>query len=198
MAERQDRLGLRNDPLNLSLRRLPGAVSATKENSNTVVDRRPSSMREQRRYVSEDSDDEAIVQGHAGRAHDREGEDDDYAPGEGEDEFIEVEDSPAPLWDQYLCYKLKREPEFLTSAEARMETAAGQAYQAASSLSRSGVEEGQGIHALLGSRRRCLPYSGLDISKDNCPDLRYVYEQEYEIQGRGGGGLDGYRQFRTL
>jgi hypothetical protein len=73
----------------------------------------------------------------------------DYAPGEGEDEFIEVEESPALFWDQYLRDKLKREPEFLTSAEARMETAAGQASQRASSLSRSGVEEGQGIHALL-------------------------------------------------
>jgi hypothetical protein len=99
--------------------------------------------------VFEDSDDEAIVQGHAGRAHDREGEDDDYAPGEGEDEFTEVVESPALLWDQYLRDKLKREPEFLTSAEARMETAAGQASQEASNLSSSGIEERQGIHALL-------------------------------------------------
>jgi hypothetical protein len=149
MVERKDRLGLRNDPLNWSRRRLPGAVAATKENANTVVDRRPSRMREQRRYVFEDSDDEAIVQGQAGRAHDLEGEDDDYAPGEGEDEFIEVEESPALLWDQYLRHKLKREPGFLTSAEARMETAAGQASQAASNLSSSGIEERQGIHALL-------------------------------------------------
>jgi hypothetical protein len=47
MAERQDRLGLRNDPLNWSRRRPPGAVSATKEKANTVVDKRPSRMREQ-------------------------------------------------------------------------------------------------------------------------------------------------------
>jgi hypothetical protein len=200
MAGRRDRLGIRNDPLNWPRRILSGAVSTTKENANTAVHMRPNRLRKTRRYVFEDSDDELPVHGQSARAREGQGQgdDDEYAPGEDEDEFSEAEESTALLWSKYLRDKLRREPEFLTSAEARMETVAGQASQAASSLSRSGVEEGQGINLLEGSRIRCLPYSGLEITNDNCPDLRYVYEQEYEIQVRRGGSLDGFRQFRTL
>ena len=57
--------------------------------------------------------------------------------------------------------------------------------QAAANLVEGGVEN---LIALDGSRRRCVPYTGLALSHEplNCPDLLYVYEQLYEIRIRRG------------
>jgi hypothetical protein len=49
------------------------------------------------------------------------------------------------------------------------------------------------------SRRRCSPYASLALSHEpeNCPDLRYVYEQQYEMHIQRGAPKDGYHQFKS-
>lgn len=69
--------------------------------------------------------------------------------------------------------------------------------KAAADLEENGVEDGGGLDS---SRRRCIPYAGLALSHEpeNCPDLRYVYEQVYEIRIRRGGRKEGYHQFKAV
>jgi hypothetical protein len=196
MADRRDRVGFRNDPLNLSRTRF-SSLSTEKVNNRMKRGIRTPRIRAQQDYVLEESEGEGYVE-NARRQQTYEEIDKDYTVHDDDDEFLEMEMSPSLLWDQYLRDKLRRDPEFFTSAEARMEKNAAHESHAAANLSNWVVGEGQVNSLLKGSRGRCLSYSGLDITKENCPDLLYVYEQEYEIQIRRGGNLDGYRQFRTL
>jgi hypothetical protein len=119
-----------------------------------------------------------------------------YAPEEEENK--DEEETPSMLWAQYLRKLRLRDPGFFGSADARMETEATQGSHAAAGLETFDVEDARGVVAFEGCRSCSAQYKGLETSKENCPDLRYVYEQEYEIQIRRGGKLDGYRQFRTL
>jgi hypothetical protein len=79
-----------------------------------------------------------------------------------------------------------------------METEATQGSHAAVGLERGGVEDARGLDIHAGWHGHHPPYKGLYTTKKNCRDLRYVYDQEYEIQIRRGGKLDGYRQSQTL
>jgi hypothetical protein len=68
--------------------------------------------------------------------------------------------------------------------------------QAASRFGQSPTLDPGGIHL---SRRRTKKYDalGLEHEAENCPDLRYVYEQQYEITILRGCAVDPYRQFKT-
>jgi hypothetical protein len=70
--------------------------------------------------------------------------------------------------------------------------------QADAGLEQIRVENAGGASVFEGSRSRIAQYKVPKTSKENCPDLMYVYEQECEIQIRRRGKLDGYGQFRTL
>jgi hypothetical protein len=111
---------------------------------------------------------------------------------EEEDDQDDNEMSVVTRWGRYL----RMLPvDFFNSSEARMQQSGTS--QAAASLAEDGVEDGGYFNS---SRRRCVPYAGLAIchEPENCPDLRYVYEQVYEIRIRRGGRKEGYYQFRAV
>jgi hypothetical protein len=86
-------------------------------------------------------------------------------------------------------------PDFFTSAEARMEIG-GSESQAAARLGQGSIVDIGGIDL---SRRRAKKYEalGLEHEPENCPDLRYVYEQQYEISILRGRAVEPYRQLKT-
>jgi hypothetical protein len=194
IEERRERLGTRNDPLCRRPTRFPGP--ALQSRGGAGAQRRGQRLSGACRNVADDSDEGEFSSGADAELR-------DYMPGEEEEEEEEEEDeeeeeTPTLLWAQYLRTLRSRDPDFFRSAEARMETEATQGSQAATGLEQVGVENARGTSIFEGCRSRSTQYKGLETSKENCPDLRYVYEQEYEIQIRRGGKLDGYRQFRTL
>jgi hypothetical protein len=191
MENRRERLGTRNDPLRCLKTRRPG--SNTQPRLGTGTHRRFPRQSRSCRVLADESDEHEFSGG-------ADAECSDYAPENEEEESEEEkeEETPTLLWAQYLRTLLSRAPDFFTSAEARMESEATEGSQAAVGLAMGGVEDASRAGVFEGFPSRSAQYKGLETSKENCPDLRYVYEQEYEIQIRRGGKLDGYRQFRTL
>jgi hypothetical protein len=188
MEDRRERLGTRNDPLRCRPTRIPGYDCQLRGGGGAQI--RVQRQSRSSRVIADESDDDEMSGG-------ADAELSDYAPVDEteEEEEDEEEETPTLLWAKYLRTLRSRDPDFFSSAEARMETEATQGSKAAAGLMQGGVENARRAGVFDGCRSRSTQYKGLETSKENCPDLRYAYEQEYEIQIRRGGKLDGYRQF---
>jgi hypothetical protein len=188
VEERRNILGMRNDPLRCIRRHVTDEPRYGRGRSGGVSDirmrRRQRTARAYLRY-SHDSSSEDGVQDMG----------DQYDPGmEGETDE-DGEEAQVSSITRLTGYLRSLPPDFFTSAEARMETEGSE--------SQAAVQMGQGTIMDLGeynySRKRAKKYDafGLEHEPENCPDLRYVYEQQFEISIQRGRTVEPYRQLKT-